>query len=450
MKRFHRSIAAATVSLAALTLASAAYAGGFAVREQSARAQGMSFAGAASGSGQLSSMFWNPATITMNPGWQSQYSTSLIIPNAEIEPQFGTSPLLAQPPLSGNFIASGDIGQDAIVFSGYSSIQVNDWLWIGNSTSAPYGLVTKPRDVWAGQVYSRSSKIFSFDINPIVGFKVNEVVSFAFGPEIQYFDVKLKRATSPAATAGNAILDGDSVGIGWTAGVTITPWVGTVLGVGFRSSIHHELDGKLLPGGGLFIPIQAKLNLPETVTVGLTQSIWPNLRVNLGFEWANWSRLGTQAVLATETIPGLALRGAPVTSLPLNYKDGHFYSAGLEYDWNERLTVRGGVAYEDSPITDAIRSTRLPDNDRIWASIGASYKWNEKLSFDVSYTHIFVRETPIRIVPGHQDFIAAPAPVGLPFIADVDARVDIFSVGLKYRWDTPSVPIPAAPIVRKG
>jgi long-chain fatty acid transport protein len=444
MKRFHRSLAAATVSLTALmTLGGGALAGGFAVREQSAQAQGMSFAGAASGSGGLGSMFWNPATITMNPGWQSQYSASVIIPTAEIQPLPGTSPLLGT-------IPSGDIGQDAIVVSGYSSIQVNDWLWIGNSSGAPYGLVTKPRDVWAGQVYSRSSKIMTFDVNPILGFKVNDWLSFAFGPEIQYFDVKLKRALSPAATAGNAILEGDNIGIGWTAGVTITPWAGTVLGVGFRSSIHHELDGSVKPGGNLYIPIEAKLNLPETVTVGLTQTIWPHLRVNLGFEWANWSRLGTQAVVATETIPGLALRGAPVTSLALNYKDGHFYSAGLEYDWNERLTVRGGLAYEDSPITDAIRSTRLPDNDRIWASLGATYRWNEKLSFDLAYTHIFVKNTPIRIVPGHQDFIPAPVALGgLPLVADVDARVDIVSVGLKYRWDTPSVPIPAAPVVRK-
>jgi long-chain fatty acid transport protein len=443
MKRFHRSVAAATVSLAALTLASAAHAGGFAVREQSAQAQGMSFAGAASGSGGLGSMFWNPATITMNPGWQSQYSASAIIPSAEIQPLPGTSPLLGT-------IPSGDIGQDAIVVSGYSSIQVNDWLWIGNSSGAPYGLVTKPRDVWAGQVYSRSSKIMTFDVNPILGFKVNDWLSFAFGPEIQYFDVKLKRALSPAATAGNAILEGDNIGIGFTAGVTLSPWAGTVLGVGFRSSIHHELDGSVKPGGGFYIPIEAKLNLPETVTVGLTQTIWPHLRVNLGFEWANWSRLGTQAVVATETIPGLALRGAPVTSLALNYKDGHFYSVGLEYDWNQRLTVRGGLAYEDSPITDAIRSTRLPDNDRIWASLGATYKWNEKLSFDVAYTHIFVKNTPIRIVPGHQDFIPTPVALGgLPLVADVDARVDIVSVGLKYRWDDVKVAIPAAPIVRK-
>jgi long-chain fatty acid transport protein len=452
MKLLHRSVALATVSLAALSaLGSAALAGGFAVREQSAQAQGMSFAGAASGSGGVQSMFWNPATITMNPGWQSQYSASLIIPEAEIQPLPGTSPLLAFPAFSNNFVASGDIGQDALVVSGSSSIQINDWLWIGNTTSAPYGLVTKPHDFWSGQVYSRSSKIFSFDINPVVGIKVNDWLSVAIGPELQYFQTRLKRATGPLLTSGSAILDGDSVGFGWTAGFTVTPWIGTAIGVGFRSSIHHEIDGKLLPAVGVFIPVKAKVNTPETVTVGLTQSIWPNLRLNLGWEWANWSRLGTSPVVAQSTNLALGfVYGAAVTTLPLNYKDGYFYSAGLEYDWNQRLTLRAGLAYEDSPITDRIRSTRLPDNDRIWASIGASYKWNEKLSFDVAYTHIFVRDTPIRIVPGHQDFIPAPAALGgLPFVADVDARVDIFSVGLKYRWDTPSIPIPA-PIVRKG
>src|SRR5215207_11327113 len=242
MKLMHRSVALATVSLAALAaLGSGALAGGFAVREQSAQAQGMSFAGAASGSGGLGSMFWNPATITMNPGWQSQYSLSIIVPEAEIKPQPGTSPILG-------FVPSGDIGQDAILVSGSSSIQINDWMWIGNTTSAPFGLVTKPHDLWAGQVYSRSSRIFLFDINPVMGIKVNQWLSIAAGPSIQYFDVKLKTALAPTGFAANGILEGDSVGIGWTAGLTLTPWAGTALGVGFRSSIHHELDGSLQRG----------------------------------------------------------------------------------------------------------------------------------------------------------------------------------------------------------
>src|SRR4051794_20865554 len=45
-----------------------AQAGAFGIREQSTEAQGLAFAGAASGSGGVSSIFWNPATITMNPG----------------------------------------------------------------------------------------------------------------------------------------------------------------------------------------------------------------------------------------------------------------------------------------------------------------------------------------------------------------------------------------------
>ena len=76
-------------------------------------------------------------------------------------------------------------------------------------------------------------------------------------------------------------------------------------------------------------------------------------------------------------------------------------------------------------------------------AIGASYQWNDRLSFDIAYTHIFSKETDIRILPGHQDF------EGLPFLADVDSDTDIISAGLRYRWDDPKVAIPAVPLVRK-
>ncbi|MCJ2100501.1 outer membrane protein transport protein, partial [Methylobacterium sp. E-046] len=49
-----------------------AHAGAFGIREQSTQAQGLAWAGAASGSGGVSSMFWNPATITMRPGFVAE------------------------------------------------------------------------------------------------------------------------------------------------------------------------------------------------------------------------------------------------------------------------------------------------------------------------------------------------------------------------------------------
>ncbi len=427
MSRLSRSLTLAAVSLAAIIVSQGgAQAGAFAIREQSASAQGYSFAGVASGSGNLSSMFWNPAVITKAPGWQTELSLSLIIPRVEI------NPLPSVPTFV--FGDSGDIGQDAIVPASYNSYQINDMLWVGLSSNSPYGLVTDPRDNWAGQVYSRSSKIFSLNVNPVVGIKINDWISVAAGPSLQYFDIRLKRAAAVTPGAPSVTLDGDDIGFGFTAGVTLTPFAGTTIGIGYRSQIDHELEGTISSPAGR-IPISSDLTTPDQLTIGLSQMITPAFTVHAGFEWTNWSVLETPLVVG----PG----GRVVTDLPLNYDDGFFYSLGFDYRLTDQLTLRAGVAYEQSPIDTEIRSTRLPDNDRIWASVGASYQWNNKLSFDIAYTHIFTKETDIRILPGHQDY------EGLPFVADVDAAVDIVSVGLRYRWDDPAVAIPAAPIVRK-
>jgi long-chain fatty acid transport protein len=426
MRHLTRTSALAAASLAAVLAAQGpAHAGAFGVREQSATAQGLSFAGAASGSGRLSSIFWNPATITLGPGWQSETHLSLVIPDVPIDP-LPPTPTLA-------FGGSGDIGQDAIVPTGYNSYQLSERLWVGVAGTAPFGLITDPRDVWAGQVYSRSSRIFSLSVNPILGIKLADWLSIGAGPVVQYFDVRLKSATGILPTAPNAILEGDDLGFGFTAGVTVAPFAGTSIGIGYRSSINHELEGSLVtPVAG--VPIRASVNTPDQITVGLSQTITSALTFHAGFEWSNWSRLGTQAIVGPA--------GVPVSRLALNYEDGYFYALGLEYRVFDRLTLRGGVAYEQSPIDTAIRSTRLPDNDRYWASLGATYQWSEKLSFDLAYTFIWVKDTQLAIVPGHQDF------AGLPFVADVDSTVNIVSAAIRYRWDDPTVPIPA-PIVRK-
>lgn len=445
MSRFNRHLSLAAVSFAALIVAQgSAMAGAFGLREQSATAQGYSFAGAASGSGYLSSMFWNPAVITMMPGWNSELHMSLILPQIEINP----NPLLTP---TAAFGASGEMGQDAIIPSGYGSVQINDKIWLGLSSTSPYGLVTDPRENWAGQVYSRSSRIFSVNVNPVIGVKVNEWLSVAVGPSLQYFDIRLKSAvptplTAPATAVlpgqPSGALDGDDTGFGFTAGVTLTPFAGTTIGLGYRSAVSHSLEGTFtLPAGAVApiairTPIDADLKTPDQVTIGLSQVITPAMTVHLGFEWTNWSVLKTPLVTNANT-------GAVVQDLPLNYEDGFLYSLGMDYRLNDQWIVRAGLAYEQSPIDTEIRSTRLPDNDRFWASIGLGYQWNDKLSFDVAYSHLFAKETDIRIVPGHQDY------AGIPFVADVDASIDIVSVGLRYRWDNPKAAIPAAPIVRK-
>ncbi|MCJ2062882.1 outer membrane protein transport protein [Methylobacterium sp. J-088] len=431
------TVRAAMLAATAMVLgAGAAHAGAFGIREQSTEAQGLAWAGAAAGSGGVSSIFWNPATITMNPGFVAEQNLTYIGLSSTIRPDIGTNPGLAR--LGG----SGDIGQGAVVPAGATSYQLNDRLWLGLSTGAPFGLVTKPRQVWAGEVYGRSSRIFSLAFNPVIGFKVNEWLSVAAGPNIEYFRLTLRQALPipgiQPTVYPSSFLKGESWGAGFTAGATITPRDGTVLGIGYRSSVHHDIDGSIgVPLVALARAagqVRAKLNTPDKLSVGLTQAISPVARVNLGFEWDNWSRLGNIGIVS-KTL------GLPVNSLPLNYKDGYTYSIGAEYDAAPNLTLRTGFAYETSPIDFSNRSVRLPDGDRYNVSVGASYRWNEKLTLNAAYSHFFLDRS--RILAG----IGRDYNVGnIAFAGVVDSSADIVSVGFRYVFGAPPAP---APLVRK-
>jgi long-chain fatty acid transport protein len=406
-----------------------AFAGAFGLREQSAEGQGMSFAGMAAGAGGLSSMFWNPATMTDSPGITSSLVGSGIFPGGSIKPN----------PVSPTAIFGGtnNVILDGFVPAGYGAYQFNDKLWLGYSTNAPFGLESSPGYAWAGQVYGRSAKVFSFAATPSIAYKINDWISVGVGLQVEYFKTRLSQALGVLPTSPSAIIEGDDIGVGYTLGVTLKPTAWTEVGVGFRSSVHESLSGTLTTPASV-LPVNANINLPEMVTAGIRQKISAQWTLLGGFEWDNWSRVNIMPV---------TFGGVPVTDVPFKYKDGYMTSLGVEYAWNEALTLRTGVAYEWSPIDLSNREVLLPDGNRIWASIGATYHYSNKLSFDVGYSHGFLAKSSIAVVPGAPQF----PNVGLPFVARVkNARFDIISAAITYRWDDPTQPIPVAqPIVRK-
>jgi long-chain fatty acid transport protein len=129
-------------------------------------------------------------------------------------------------------------------------------------------------------------------------------------------------------------------------------------------------------------------------------------------------------------------------NIPFDYNDGWLASLGGEYKWNQNLTLRAGLGYEKSPIDDANRQIRLPDADRIWTSIGASYKVSDKISLDFAYSHLFPTNGSITSTMP----LPPPAPT-INFFGTVTSHIDIVSVGLEYRWDASAAS--PAPVVAK-
>src|SRR5205823_6032324 len=137
--------------------------------------------------------------------------------------------------------------------------------------------------------------------------------------------------------------------------------------------------------------IKPTFETPEIVTLSVRQVVAPHLRLLGTIEWTNWSRFSSIPIPGSETVAGLAQ--LPILSLDGNWHDSWLFSGGIEYDVNRKLTVRTGLAFEKSPIQNAEeRLIQVPDSDRWWASAGLTYRYSEKMAFDLAYTHVFFED----------------------------------------------------------
>lgn len=403
----------AAVIVGLVAAAGTAEAGGFAVREQSTVFLGSAYAGAAAG-GALSSMYWNSAATAQLPGLNSESSYTLILPQSDVTVTAINGRAI---PPSG----SGDIGIDAVAGATYGSYQLSSDLWIGIGLNAPFGLGTKPENInYTGSVLGRTTKFFSFNANPTLAYRIAPGITVGAGVQIEYGRGKLQFATG-SPTGPTTQFRGDDVAVGGTAGILFEPAAGTSIGVGYRSQLNHELEGTFYtfsPLGQFGVPATAEVNLPDIVTVSLRQEIAPNMRLLGTVEWTNWSRFENLTLKASAPVGTL--------SIPANWSDGWFFSGGGEYDYSSSLTLRGGVAYEISPVDDPTkRFTTIPDSDRVWLNIGASYRWSEATTIDIAFSHVFL-----------QDETFARSPIGSPlvFSGNVESDIDLFSIGYRTRW----------------
>jgi long-chain fatty acid transport protein len=387
-----------------------AYAGAFAVRTQSAYGQGSSFAGIAAG-GSLSSMFWNPANLSDVQRIAMEVVGSGIFP--EVDVKLDAQPLLGSPGSN-----EGNIARSAFVPAGYAAYRLNPRFVFGVGINSPFGLATKydGSSILYRTGVAGKSEVLSLNINPAVSVEVTEWLALALGAQIQYFDARLTRqALGPL---GTSTLDGDDVGVGLTAGIKVTPAPGTEIGLGYRSFVDHELDGTLKTStAGTSAVSYDDVNMPDLVTLGIRQRITDRFRVMAGAEWSNWSRFDT-----------VKIKGGPAPiDLPFKYDDGWFFSVGGELEVTQRIALRTGVGYELGPIDDNVRTYRIPDSDRLHLSGGMSYRFDERLSFDIGYSFVAVED---------MDILAADAggpDANGPFSGRADTHVHYVSAAIRMK-----------------
>lgn len=426
-----------------------ATAGGFGVREQSTALQGMSFAGNAAG-GELSSMYWNSAAAAYGTGCNS--SSNLAIASVRLKETAeggrlvtGTPAGNGLPAVPGSQVTSADVGSLAGIPASYMNCQLSRQLYFGLGINAPFAAATKPDNRWAGSTVANTTKILTTNINPALAYKLTPELTIGVGAQIQHMSLHLTRyglfsvASPTVPLAPPADFTADGWAVGFTAGALWQPTHQTTLGIGYRSAITQDIEGSYTRGASLAagpareVNGKSEVKLPDILTLSIRHQATQRLAVLGTFEWSNWSRIGQSVVTSGNCTNGICDR------LQLDYSNGYMFSIGAEYAMSPALTLRGGVAYERSPVTNSVRDIAVPDSSRIMTSVGLSYKVTDNATMDLAYSHIFFDDATFclaqRELNGGSSHCSASTPAAAVLLkGSSDNAIDLFSLGLKYKF----------------
>lgn len=450
------------ISLLAMTMAigtaERAGASGFQLFDQSPSGQGNAFAGAGAVAEDASTVFFNPAGMTYLNGYQTVAGLQIITPTGVLSPSTArTAPTaIGGPSMALTGQGSRDLSETAVVPNFYFVAPFGEDFRAGLGVSVPFGLVTDyGSNSWVGRYYATRSDLKTIDVNPSVAYKATKWLSLGAGMDVIHAHALLKNAVdfgticanaagtatcglfglSPQANDGQAALEANDTTVSWNAGAIVQPLEHTRIGLTYRSSYDLHLDGTAsftVPGafrtlqtavpafGGTFLTggAHAKITLPQTASVAVYQDIDAKWAVMGDVTWTNWSSF--QNLIVTFDNPS-----QPASVTAEKWHDTFRSALGVIFAPNDRSKLRFGVAYDPTPVKSAFRTLRIPDDDRIWLSIGYNLRLLENLSLDAAYTHIFI--------PGNSPVNLSNASFGT-VVGTYDSAVNIFALGLKYTF----------------
>lgn len=437
------TVAAGTIGMVTSGSASAA---GFALNEGSADWMANAFAGDAAKAYDASTAWSNPAGMVRLNTSEFDASVNGIFPNSKFS---GTSSV---PGADGGNLISG-----AATAGIYGVWSVTPDFKLGFAADAPFGQrVSNPGD-FVGRYQSLVSSITDLQFLFSGAYRITPQFSIGGGPVIDAFSARLTQAINPVplaasvggapAAAGAGILDatyGDPVGdlhgsntaLGFNLGAMFEATNDLRFGVDYRSRIQHNITGTqsiYVPAGyasntvfGLLGPelaaglaanassAKTSITLPDSVTLSGYWQANQQLAIMASLGWTDWSLL--QNIVITPSSPT-----AQGQTIPENWQNTWTVSVGANYAVTPALLLQGGLAYDQSPVTDANRTSRIPDSNRYLLGIGAQYEVLPGLTVQAAYLHVFFASAPISAQP-------------YGFSGSYDDSADTVSLGMKYRF----------------
>ena len=366
-------------------------------------------------------MFFNPAGLTRQTHYEVLANLTYIVPESRFK--HGSASTVQGVAITG-LADPNDIGDNELIPAFYAMVPVSD-LRFGLGVNIPFGLSTSYEDGWIGRYYALDSQLTSVNINPVTAVRVTDWLSVGAGVQIQYIDAKLSNAIDfgtigavsvipgslPTLQDGKVKFSGNDWGSGYNLGVLFTPTADTRFGIAYRSEIEHGVSGNanfrsdsagigaaLSAATGRFVDSDASANAttPATFSLGTYHDINKQWAVMGEFAWTNWSEFNEIRVEFDNP-------AEPDNVTEQEWHDTFFVALGATWRPSDGLAIRGGVAFDKSPVKNKFRNPRQPSGDRYWLSMGLDYAVANWLGLSASFTHVYNESSDIDLTTDGAD-----------------------------------------------
>ena len=225
----------------------------------------------------------------------------------------------------------------------------------------------------------------------MVSYAILPNLSISGGVSYNLGHVRINQKNSQTPFEGDADVDlegDDSFGFGYNFGLMWKANHQVSVGAAYRSQVKYTFEGtaktvgapqlaSVLPNGD----IKANLTTPAVIQGGVAVQVIKQLLLSGDFQWIGWSSYDSLIVTFNDPDFDRIAR-------PRSYKNTYIIRFGAQYDFNEDISILGGIYFDKNPVDPENANPSLPDSDRLGYSIGVDAKISA--NFGVTGSYLFV------------------------------------------------------------
>ena len=429
---FKKTFLAVAVTVSAAQVGAA----GFQLMETSVSGLGRSFAGEGVVADDASVVARNAAAMALFDKTSFSFGATYVDPGVEATGISG--PDILGPDFDVSRADDDEVVPPAVIPAMYLVHPVNDKIAVGVGLNVNYGLASKFDDDYAAGSIGGETDLLAYNLNFNGSYRFNPHLSIGLGVNIVYADALLQRRAGATGQLNSLPPDftiikveGDDIAHGWNAGIVYEVNQNHRFSLTFRSKVSLELKGEITGANGVKEDGSLDLELPAITEFSGFHQITNDWAFHYSVMHTDWDSF--------ETLEGFA-DSDPVN--PALFKEENFessirYAIGVTWSYSDNLTLRAGLAKDESAAVDEYRSISIPDSDRMWYNAGATYRLdkNSTIDFGLSYINgdvgtVVEEDAVLEKVPPDE---LLPSPLGSRDWT-IKTEGNAFLIGLAYNY----------------